>query len=206
MADLQYAVGQKLGGVGVVVDGIVERGVDVGDMEAFEIVVDVEGPVGADGCIRDGAPDRVGIGRWGGSGGDRSSAGGFVRAGRRDLARRRGSGTIGRGEFGEAVGCSGEVDDVFEFGHGEELAVEVETAAVVAASQIFLGARAFADEIAAVGADVGEAVDLIVVVAGEEEGFVDCAVEKRAGMDVAGSFDDLGVGEELPGGGEGFLF
>ena len=54
------------------------------------------------------------------------------------------------------------------------------------------------------GADVGEAVDLVVVIAGEEEGFVDGAFQERAGIDVAGGFDDVGVGEELPGAGEGF--
>src|SRR2546425_183953 len=48
---LEDAVGQELGGVAAVVESIVERGVDVGDVKAFEVVVDVEGPVGADGVF-----------------------------------------------------------------------------------------------------------------------------------------------------------
>ena len=51
VADLQDAVGQKFCGVGIVVDDIIQRGVDIGNVEAFEIIVDVEGPVGADGVF-----------------------------------------------------------------------------------------------------------------------------------------------------------
>ena len=51
IADLQDAVGERLGAVAAIVESIVERGMDVGDVEAFKIVVDVEGPVGADGIF-----------------------------------------------------------------------------------------------------------------------------------------------------------
>src|SRR5205085_12491197 len=101
---------------------------------AFEIVVDVEGPVGADGVFTGAGGiglelvegEKVQAGEHGMKilfeGGD------GVEGGEEE------AGPIGERDFWEIVGGGGEGGDAFEFGHGDKFAVEVEAAAVVAAS------------------------------------------------------------------------
>ena len=60
-------------------------------------------------------------------------------------------------------------------------------------------ARALANQVPAMRADVGQAVDAILIIAREQKRIVDRAFKKRAGINVAWRLDDVGVGNELPG-------
>src|ERR1700694_200996 len=56
----------------------------------------------------------------------------------------------------QVVGGGGKVADVLELGHSQEASVEGEAAAVIAAAKVLRHGRLGADEVSAVGANVGQ--------------------------------------------------
>src|SRR5439155_63111 len=99
---------------------------------------------------------------------------------------------------GEVVALRRETFGTIEFGHRMEAPVEREPAPVVAAAELRLVAGALDDEGAAMRAHVGQAMDLVVRVAREEQGLVQRARQQRERVDLACHLDDLVVSGPLP--------
>jgi hypothetical protein len=76
---------------------------------------------------------------------------------------------------------------------------------MITAAEIAETAGFIYDEVAAMGADVGEEADRFVVV-DEDKGFVEVFPQENEGLGVASGRDLPGVTDELPGGGEAFFF
>ncbi len=171
---------------------------DVGDVEAFEIVVHVERPVGLDHVVSGpfGAVDGFAEGEEVYAASDGIEGGGEGVCGSDAGEEERFP--DGEGDAAEIVARAGEIFDAFEFGHGFEAAVEVEAAAVIAAAEGVIDGLPFDEDVAAVGADVAEAMNGVVSVAGEEDGFVERAFEEGVGGGLAGDLGEGEIADELP--------
>ena len=66
-------------------------------------------------------------------------------------------------------------------------------------------ALALDQQVAAMGADVRQAVQPVVVVARQQQRLVEAAFEQGAGQDVAGRLEAVGVADDVPGAGEDAL-
>lgn len=107
--------------------------------------------------------------------------------------------------WAEIVTLGGKVAGVLEFRHGFEAAVEGEPSTVVTASQKPLVSRAFAHLHAAVGADVGNAVEIVVEVSSQQERLVEETRQEIEWIDLTGDFDKVDVANKLPTFGENLV-
>ena len=73
-----------------------------------------------------------------------------------------------------------------------------EAPAVIAAAQRRLHPGVLADQRPAVGADVGQAVDLVAGVAGQQQRLVEDPLEQGEGVRGPGDADGVGVRHQLP--------
>jgi hypothetical protein len=77
--------------------------------------------------------------------------------------------------------------------------IEREAPSVIPAAEHLGHGVSLGDQVPPVGADVGEAVEPILRVPGEEEGLVQESLEEGDWVDLSGHPNPLEVGEELPG-------
>ena len=135
---------------------------DVGDVEPLQEVVAVEGPVGAHQVVARAGGVEHGLAQ-------RHPGDPRVELGRQLGERERG---VERGEeelppvserdLRQVVGGGGEAFGALELGHREEAAVVGEAPAVIAAAERRLHPGVLADQRAAVGADVRQAVEAVL--------------------------------------------
>ena len=111
---------------------------------------------------------------------------------------------IGELDCCEVVRFRWKIFYVFKFRHVLEFSVETEATAVITAAKKFFVARAFANDVAAMGADVAHEVKLVLGIAGEDEGLIEGAFEEGEWVDGSGDFDHGVIADELPASGEGF--
>src|SRR5438132_4687138 len=197
-AELHYGKALELDGVLPVVERRRETRMHVRDVKALEVVVDVERPVRVDEIIA------------------------CARGIERELAERKPVETAAhrRHELierhrwrerdheescpsterdrGQVVGWRRKVHGPLELGHRVEAPVQREAAAVITAAQLLLMARTLDDERAAVGADIRHAVELVFLVARQEEGLIERARQQREGMHLPGDLHEVVVPGVVP--------
>lgn len=100
--------------------------------------------------------------------------------------------------LGQIVRRGGEPDDTLEFGHADEFPAQLEPPAMIPAAEVPLRPQPLANEVPPVGADVGQAVQPILVVPRQQQRLIDRALQQRGRVDVARRLDDLRIRHELP--------
>ena len=110
------------------------------------------------------------------------------------------------GNRAEIVALGRKIADIFEFGHRFELAVETESASVIATTEESLVACALANSHSAMSADVGDAVKLVVGVPSQQQWLVKKARHELKREDLSGDFGEVNVANELPAIGEVAVF
>ncbi len=98
----------------------------------------------------------------------------------------------------QVIGLAREILHPVELRHRQEASVEPEAPAVIAAAQHRLRAFVFADQIAAMRADVREAAQAIGAVARQEERLVEDALDERHRTGPARHAHAIRIRDELP--------
>ena len=176
-----------------------------GDVEALEVIVAVERPVRthlvvARACgVEDGVADRHPPASL--DDGCQTSVEGYT-----GIERRKGELAPGaKSDRPEAVTFAREVTSAFELGHREEASVQGEAPAMIPAPEGSVNAGTLADQVAAVRADVGQAVQPVVRVAREEQRFLQHAFQEGCRPNLPGNLHLVGVADQLPTRGEDLL-
>ncbi len=186
----------------LVVERCRQPGVDVRDVEPFEIVVAVERPVRAHEVVARSRGVEAHLV-------DRQEAHAPIDLahdpGKRDLGIERREDELppgGERDGRQVVGFLREPFHIVELRHREQPSVEAEAATVVATAKDALDAASFADQHAAVRAHVRERVEAVDVIAGEQDRFVQASFQQRYRRDLPGDAHLVEVPGKLPAPGE----